>query len=170
MMKGNRKSTGANKPGTAASDASHPDCSLQYSSALQQNKLHLYDVTASLQQHNSEETRESLGCLVNGSPVALTDPILKDKARKDFPKDFTDFGLFAKKHTSLNPNKIYSLAEEATKESDPDILDWVREEIVEKPLAGKVEQEENESKCLMEEEGSVLEDQEKEHIASSHEH
>lgn len=171
MMKGNQKSTRANKPGTAFSDASsHPDCSLQYSSALQQNKLHLYDVTASLQQHNSEETRESLGCLVNGSPVALIDPMLKDKARKEFPKDFTDFGLFPKKHTSLNPNKIYSLAEEATNESDPDILDWVREEMVEKPLAGKVEQEENESKCLMEEEGSVLEDQEKEHIASSHEH
>lgn len=169
MMKGNQKSTRANKPGTAASDVSHPDGSLQYPSALQKNKkLHLYDVTAVLQQQNSEETRESLGCLVNGSPAVLADPLLKDKARKDFPKDFTDFGLFQKKHTILNPNKIYSLAEES-KESDTDILDWVREETVEKPLAGKVEQEENESKCLMEEEGSVLEDQEKEHTASSHE-
>lgn len=170
MMKGNRKSSRANKQGTAVSDVPHPDGSLQYPPALQQNKkLHLYDVTAVLQQQNSEETRETLGCLVNGSPVVLADPALKDKARKDFPKDFTDFGLFQKKHTILNPNKIYSLAEEA-KESDTDILDWVREETVEKPLAGKVEQEESESKCLMEEEGSVLEDQEKEHTASSHEH
>ncbi|KAL0174731.1 hypothetical protein M9458_030699, partial [Cirrhinus mrigala] len=162
MMKGNRNSTRANKPGTAASDGSHPDGSLQYSSAYQQNKkLHLYDVTAVLQQQKSEEARESLGCLANGSAVVLTDPILKDKARKEFPKDFTDFGLFPKQN-SHNPNKIYSLAEE---ESDSDISDWVREETPEKPLAEKAEQEENESKCLMEKEESVLEDQEKKHIA-----
>ncbi|KAF4104281.1 short transient receptor potential channel 4b [Onychostoma macrolepis] len=168
MMTGNRKSTRANKTGAAASDVSHPDGSLQYSSTLLQNKtLHLYDVTAVLQQQKSEETRESF--LANGSTVILTDPILKDRARKDFPKDFTDFGLFPKKHNGLNQNKIYSLAEEA-KESDSDILDWVREETVEKPLAEKAEQQENESKCLMEEEESVLEDQEEEHIASPHEH
>lgn len=143
MIKGNRKSTRAKKTCKAASDVSHPDGSLQYSSALPQNKkLHLYDVSAVLQQQNSEETRES--CLVNGSTVVLTDPILKDKSRKDFPKDFTDFGLFPKKQNSLNSNKIYSLAEEA-KESDSDILDWVREETVEKPLAEDAEQEENES-------------------------
>ncbi|XP_042627343.1 short transient receptor potential channel 4-like [Cyprinus carpio] len=169
MMKGKRKSTCANKPGTAASDVSHPDSSLKYCSALQQNKkLHLYDVTAVLQQQKSEETRESLGRLVNGSAVVLTDPILKDKARKGFPKDFTDFELFQRKQNSLNPNKIYSLAEEA-KESDSGILDWVREETVEKYLAEKAEHEENESKCLMDEEKSVLEDQEKEHTASPHE-
>ncbi|XP_052471826.1 short transient receptor potential channel 4b [Carassius gibelio] len=164
MMKGNRKSTkSANKPGTAASDVSHPDSSLQYCSALQQNKkLHLYDVTAVLQQQKS---KESLGCLVNGSALMLTDPILKDEARKGFPKDFTDFGLFQRKQNSLNPNKIYSLAEEA-KKSDSDILDWMREETVEKSLAEKAEQEETESKCLMEEVESVLEDQEKAHTAS----
>uniref|UniRef100_A0A8C2FGR2 Transient receptor potential cation channel, subfamily C, member 4b n=1 Tax=Cyprinus carpio TaxID=7962 RepID=A0A8C2FGR2_CYPCA len=150
MMKGKRKSTCANKPGTAASDVSHPDSSLRYCSALQQNKkLHLYDVTAVLQQQKSEETRESL-------------------ARKGFPKDFTDFELFQRKQNSFNPNKIYSLAEEA-KESDSGILDWVREETVEKYLAEKAEHEENESKCLMDEEKSVLEDQEKEHTASPHE-
>lgn len=166
-MKGNRKSTRANKTGTAASDVSHPDGSLQHSSALPQNKkLHLYNVTAVLQQQKSEETRKS--CLANGSTVVLTDPILKDKSRKDFPKDFTDFG-FPKKQNSLSSNKIYSLAEEP-EESDSDILDWVREETVEKPLAEEAEQEENESKCLMEEEESVLEDQEEEHIASPHEH
>lgn len=165
-MKGNRNSIHVNKPGTAASDGSHPDGSLQYSSTYQQNKkLHLYDVTAVLQQQKSEEPRESLGCLANGSAVVLTDPTLK--ARKDFPKDFTDFGLFPKKQNSLNPNKIYSLAEE---ESDSDILDWVREETLEKRLSEKAEQEENESKCLMEEEESVLEDQEKKHIAYLHEH
>ncbi|XP_059389767.1 short transient receptor potential channel 4b [Carassius carassius] len=168
MMKGNRKSTkSANKPSTAASDVSHPDSSLQYCSALQQNKkLHLYDVTAVLQQQKS---KESLGCLVNGSAVMLTDPILKDEARKGFPKDFTDFGLFQRKQNSLNPNKIYSLAEEA-KESDSDILDWMREETVEKSLAEKAEQEETESKCLMDEVESVLQDQEKAHTASPHEH
>lgn len=168
MMKGNRKSTRANKTGTAASNVSHPDGSLQYSSALPQNKkLHLYDLTAVLQQQKSEETRES--CLVNGSAVVLTEPILKDKARKDFPKDFTELGVYPKKQNSLNANKIYSLTEEA-KESDSDILDWGGEETVEKPLAEEAEQEENESKCLMEEEESVLEDQEEEHIASPHEH
>ncbi len=100
----------------------------------------------------------------------MTDLILKDKARKDFPKDFTELGVFPKKQNSLNANKIYSLAEEA-KESDSDILDWVGEETVEKPLAEEeAEQEENESKCLMEEEESVLEDQEEEHIAPPHEH
>ncbi len=142
MIKGNRKSTRAKTTGKAASDVSHPDGSLQYSSALPDKKLHLYDVSAVLQQQKSEETRES--CLVNGSTVVLTDPILKDKSRKDFPKDLTDFGLFPKKQNSLNSNKIYSLAEEA-KESDSDILDWVREETVEKPLAEDAEQEENES-------------------------
>lgn len=168
MMKGNRKSTRVKKTGTAASSVSHPDGSLDFTSTLPQNKkLHLYDVTAMLQQQKSEETRESLGCLANGSAVVLTDPILK--ARKDFPKDFTDFGLFPKKQNSLNPNKIYSLAEEA-KELDSDILDWVREETDEKPLAEEAEQEENESKCLMEEEESVLQDQEKEHIASPCKH
>lgn len=170
MMKGNRKSTRANKTGTAASDVSHPDGSLQFSSTLPRNKkLHLYNVTTVLQQHKSEETRESLGCLANGSSVVLTDLILKDKARKDIPKDFTDFGVFPKKQNSLNPNKIYSLAEEA-KELDSDILDWVREETDENPLAEEAEQEENESKCLMEEEESVLQDQEKEHIASPRDH
>lgn len=164
MMKGNRKSTRANKSDTSASDVSHPEGSLQYSSALKQNsKIHLYDVTTALQQQNSEEAKAALGCLANGSAVVLTEPILKEKAKSDFPKDFTDFGLFPKKQ---NPNKIYSLAEEA-KESDPDILDWGKED---KPLAGKVEQDINESKCLMEEDERMLEEQEIEHIASSHEH
>ncbi|XP_051535530.1 short transient receptor potential channel 4-like [Myxocyprinus asiaticus] len=171
MMKGNRKSIRVNKPSTTASDVSHPEYSFQRSSTLQQNnKLSLNDVTTVLQHHKSEETRDSLCCLTNGSALALADPLSKDKARKDFPKDFTDFGLFPKTHKQtglcLNPNKIYSLTEE-TRESDTDILDWVMEETVEKPLTEEAEMVENESKCLMEQEEIIL-DKVKEHIESPH--
>ncbi|XP_051965988.1 short transient receptor potential channel 4-like [Xyrauchen texanus] len=168
MMKGNQKCTRVNKPSTTASDFSHPEYSFQRSSTLQQNnKLSLSDVTTVLQHHKSEETRY----LTNGSALALADPLSKDKARKDFPKDFTDFGLFPKTYKQtglcLNPNNIYSLTEEA-RESDTDILDWVMEETVEKPLTEEAEMVENESSCLMEQEEIIL-DKVKEHIKSTHE-
>lgn len=165
MMKGNRKSTHGKTPGTDASCASHSDCSLQYSSSLQHSsKINLCDVTTVLQQ----DTRASLSSLANGS-VALVDTTLKDKAKKDFPKDFSDFGLFQKTPKQsdlfLNQNKIYSLAEEV-REVDSDISDWMGEEPVEKTLAGEVEKNENESKYLTEDDEKVLEDHEREHLES----
>lgn len=162
MMKGNRKSTHGKMLGTDASCASHSDFSLHYSSSLPHNsKLNLCDVTTVLHQ----ETQASLSCLANGSAVALADTTLKDKARKEFPKDFSDFGLFQKTPKQsdlfLNQNKIYSLPEEVP-EMDSDISDWMGEESVEKTLSGEVEMNENES--LMVDKDNVLEDQEREHL------
>lgn len=121
-------------------------------------------MTTVLQQQKSEDTKESLCCLANGSAAALADTTLKDKARKDFPKDFSDFGLFQKTPKQsdlfLNQNKMYSLAEEV-REMDSDISDWIGEEPVEK--------DENELKYATVDEESVLEDQEREHLQSPHE-
>ncbi|KAA0702161.1 Short transient receptor potential channel 4 [Triplophysa tibetana] len=174
MMKGNRKSTHGKMMGTDASNTSHSDCSLQYSTALQQNsKVNVCDVTTVIQQQKSEDTRQSLCCLVNGSALALADTTTKDKARKDFPKDFSDFGLFQKTQKQsdlfLNQNKMYSLAEEV-REMDSDISNWMGEEPVEKTLAGEIEKDENESKYPKVDEESALEDQEREHLRSPHEH
>ncbi|XP_073718830.1 short transient receptor potential channel 4b isoform X2 [Misgurnus anguillicaudatus] len=167
MMKGNRKSIRASQsPDTEAVNVPHSDCLSQYSSAPKQSiKPNLCDVTIVLQQQKSEEARrDSLSCLANGSAVALADPTPEDKARKDFPKDFSDFGLFPKtrKQTGLflSPNKIYSLAEEV-RETDSDKLNWIGDEPVEKPLAGEVDKENRESKYLMVDEEGMLEDQEK---------
>ncbi|TRY65987.1 hypothetical protein DNTS_003765 [Danionella cerebrum] len=150
MMKGNRKSTCSNKPGTEASNGCHGDASPQYSSTLQQTSK-LNDATTALQQQCSDEARVSRSCLANGSAVVITESILK--ARKEFPKDFRDFGLFPKNQNSLNPNQIYLLMEEAD-ETDLDILDRGKEE---KTLAGKAERDKREAKCLMEEERCVVE-------------
>ncbi|XP_030634013.1 short transient receptor potential channel 4b [Chanos chanos] len=133
LMKGNRTCVPVPKLNTTASNTTYPDHSALYSTVLstgqQKSKLNLYDVTTILQHHCAESA------LANGSVSALPECSSKEKTRKDFPKDITDFSLFQKTHKRTNhcsnPNKIYSVTEEVG-ESDVHHLDCGTQEEAEK--------------------------------------
>ncbi|XP_022524504.2 short transient receptor potential channel 4b [Astyanax mexicanus] len=143
MMKGNRTCLPTPKLSTAASDSAHSDFLFQYSTPPPQKS------TASAQKISPEHVLKPPSSLLNGSVNSSN----KDLARKDFPKDLSDFGLLqksqpaARRPASTSSNTIYPLSEEES--------DRPAEEKQQKWTEGEVEKE-----CEEREEKGEVEDPE----------
>lgn len=144
MLKGKNPCPQAGIVSSGASSLVYPDHSFKYSPkfppAQPQSKLHLFNVTTTILQQSSAAatTLEAFNKLANGSMVHTPDVSTKDRlARKDFPKNISDFGLFqnCQKGRSPNPsNQMYAVSEEVG-QSDLEELDCDGEE-QEQPLNG----------------------------------
>ncbi|XP_017564055.1 short transient receptor potential channel 4b [Pygocentrus nattereri] len=158
MLKGKQTCVPGPKMVTSTSNISYPDHLLQCSTALlQKNKPSMLEV--------SNELLGPPSSLLNGSVMTT-----KDLARKDYPKDLSDFGLFQKPQQGTNShastNIIYSVLEEAG-DLDIDQSDCSTEEKHKQPLTEKHIEEEA-STCLSEEEEEEeVEDPEQEPVALS---
>ncbi|XP_035390105.1 short transient receptor potential channel 4b [Electrophorus electricus] len=142
MMKVNKSGVPGPKPASASSNASQP--------------VHLVPRSAALQQMcfpgrcEVISGEEPPGGLPNGIAMPLPITPTKEKARKGFPKNLSDFGLFQEPERSnhdSNPSDVCAVPGE----SDVELSDCSMEEECKQPLAEAYTEVGNVPTCLSKE-------------------
>ncbi|XP_042286659.1 short transient receptor potential channel 4-like [Thunnus maccoyii] len=149
-LQGERKAGGS----TVESSLAYPNALLKVSpcppSSQLKSKLNRFKITTSILKHCSSTASPRPPEASNGLPNGLLNLVSdessgeKSSQRRNFPKDFTDFGLFQKRHRGSNEatsgageisRKMYSLSEEAGEsvgsdgeEQDKEHTAWSKDE------------------------------------------